>query len=368
MAISPQETIRRQNLGALLRYVHLRGATSRAELTAGLGLNRSTIRALATELAAAGLVREEIPPASGRAGRPSPVVRTNSASCYAYALTVQRDHLRAACVGLGGRILDSFTARLSPGTGRTETVAILARLLGRLQAQAPPGGALLGYAVAVSADGPSATELAAALPHDRPLLIGTPADLAARAEHARGAARGLSNIVYLHGDAGISAGILTGGQAVTGHGGFGGQVGHMVVDPVGHRCRCGSRGCWETEAGEPALLRRSASGDALTVLAAARAGDDASRASVRDVARWLGHGVANLVNILDPEVVLFGGVLREVYLAAADEVRARVSGMVLPAFREGVRLGVPLLGEDAPLIGAAELAFESLLNDPLNGV
>ncbi|MFC7534011.1 ROK family protein [Actinoplanes sp. GCM10030250] len=383
MALSPQETIHRQNLGALLRYVHLRGGTSRAELTAGLGLNRSTIRALATELAAAGLVHEDLPPANGRAGRPSPVVRTNTSRCYAYALTIEVDRLRAACVGLGGQVLDSFTVRPSPGTGPEATVDILGRLVRRLHTQAPDSGTLLGYGVAVAGTARDAwtdpgveAALVEALPHDRPLLVGNLADLAARAEHVRGAARGLDNVVFLHGDTGISAGIITGGRAATGHGGFGGQVGHMVVDPDGHRCRCGSRGCWETEAGEAALLRTSEAGEAallrtseagaLAVVAAARSGDDKAQSTVREVARWLGHGVANLVNILDPEIVLFGGVLREIYLAAADDVRERVSGMVLPAFREGVRLGVPLLGADAPLVGAAELAFEHLLADPLS--
>src|SRR5687767_2591187 len=73
-----QDEIRRQNLGALLRYVHLRGPTSRAELTSRLGLNRSTIGALTADLATAGLVAEELPRDHGRAGRPSLVVRPES--------------------------------------------------------------------------------------------------------------------------------------------------------------------------------------------------------------------------------------------------------------------------------------------------
>jgi predicted NBD/HSP70 family sugar kinase len=378
VAISPQEAIHRQNLSALLNHVHLHGAASRAELTARLGLNRSTIRTLATELAVAGLVQEQTPAANGRAGRPSPVVRPNTGRCYVYALTVQADLLRAACIGLGGQVLDSFTVRLSPGAGLTDSVGVLGRLLLRLGPQAPAGGTLLGYGVAVAeAALDSWTEqtitaaLREVLPDGLPLLVGTPAALAARAEHARGAARGAGDVLYLHGDTGITAGIITGGQAVTGHGGFGGQVGHMVVDPDGHRCRCGSQGCWETEAGEAALLRPAAvraagHTGALSVVAATRAGDPVAGDTVRGAARWLGHGVANLVNILNPEVVLFGGVLREIYLAAPDEVRDRVSSMALPAFRDGLRLGTSLLGADAPLLGAAELVFERLLRDPLN--
>src|SRR6476660_9475231 len=101
-----QEDIRRHNLGALLRFVHARGQMSRSELTAGLGLNRSTIGALTADLTEAGLVTEEAPRETGRAGRPSLVVRAMSESIYAYAVSVEVDQIRVARIGLGGVLLD----------------------------------------------------------------------------------------------------------------------------------------------------------------------------------------------------------------------------------------------------------------------
>src|SRR4051812_3803726 len=91
-----QEEVRRHNLGTLLRYVHVHGATSRAELTSRLGLNRSTIGALTAELATAGLISEEAPRETGRAGRPSLVVRPESSRVYAYAISIEVDRIRAA--------------------------------------------------------------------------------------------------------------------------------------------------------------------------------------------------------------------------------------------------------------------------------
>src|SRR6185436_12823420 len=118
-----QEEIRRHNLGTLLRYVHVHGATSRAELTNRLGLNRSTIGALTAELTTAGLVSEAAPRETGRAGRPSLVVRPESSKVYAYALSIEVDRLRAARVGLGGQILvrrvDGMV-RLAPTIGWVE--------------------------------------------------------------------------------------------------------------------------------------------------------------------------------------------------------------------------------------------------------
>jgi predicted NBD/HSP70 family sugar kinase len=381
VSTSPQESVRRQNLGALLRYVHVRGATSRAELTSRLGLNRSTIGALTADLATAGLIDEGVPQETGRAGRPSLVVRPRSSRVYGYALSLELDRLRAARVGLGGKVLDSRAADRPHGTEAPPTLAVLAGLVADMQRTAPAGAVFVGCGVAVSGsirhhlgwtDETIESTLAAELRHDRPPIIANVADVAALAEHTRGAAVGLDNVIYLHGDAGISAGIIAGGRRVTGYGGHGGEVGHMVVNPGGRLCGCGSRGCWETEIGERALLylagHNVATGGAAvsaTVLAAL-SGDPDAKAAVAHAADWLGFGVANLVNIFNPTTVVFGGTLRELYLAGAEQVRNRLLSMALPACREHVRLRTPMLGDEAPLVGAAELAFERLLADPLD--
>ncbi|MCW6011280.1 ROK family protein, partial [Micromonospora sp. CPCC 205371] len=219
---------------------------------------------------------------------------------------------------------------------------------------------------------PPPAELAPDLGVERRAVAGNAADVAALAEHARGTAVGCDNVIYLHRDAGVDAGIIVGGRRLTGHAGQGGQVGHMVVQPNGRPCSCGSRGCWETEIGEYALLAAAGrdtstrSAGVLTVVDAASRGDASAQAAVRQVGDWLGFGVANLVNVFNPEMVIFGGTLRELYLAAAAQVRSRLNSMALPAARERVRLRTPQLGEDAALIGAAELAFEQLLADPLS--
>src|SRR5689334_15739394 len=136
MRVGPsQEEIRRSNLGALLRSVHLHGAMSRADLTTSLGLNRSTIGALTADLAAAGLVSEGVPREQrGRAGRPSLVVRPESEHVYVFAFAVEVDRIVAARVGLGGVVLDRHAAVRERGD-RT----------------APPGARLVGSAAAVSA-------------------------------------------------------------------------------------------------------------------------------------------------------------------------------------------------------------------------
>ncbi len=384
-----QEEVRRHNLGTLLRYVHVNGATSRAELTSRLGLNRSTIGALTAELTTAGLVSEAAPRETGRAGRPSLVVRPESSKVYAYALSIEVDRLRAARVGLGGRILDRRETDRPRGMQALDAVQPLAGFVHEMRREVPGDARYIGTGVAVAgmvrrADGmvrlaptigwveePVGAALRAELGELGRLTAANHADVSALVEHSRGAAVGCDNVIYLYGDVGVGAGIIVGGRRVAGHGGYGGEVGHMVVNPYGRECSCGSRGCWETEIGEYALLKHAGRVDqsgrdaVLGVVDAAMRGDSQAKFAVRQVGEWIGFGVGNLVNIFNPEAVIFGGTLRDVYLVAAAQIRSRLNAIALPVCRENIRLRTPELGHDAALIGAAELAFEQLLSDPL---
>lgn len=386
-----QEEVRRHNLGTLLRYVHIHGATSRAELTTKLGLNRSTIGALTADLTAVGLVTEKGQRETGRAGRPSLVVRPESSKVYAYALNIEVDRLRAARIGLGGTILDRREAPRPRGMQVVDAVQPLAGFIHEMRKDVPEDARYVGAGLAIAgmvrrADGmvrlaptigwveePVGEALVEEIGDVGPMIVGNIADVSALVEHSRGAAAGRDNVIYLYGDVGVGAGIIAGGRRITGHGGYGGEVGHMVVNPYGRPCSCGSRGCWETEIGEYPLLKlagredRSGREAILDVVEAAMRGDWMAQQAVRHVGEWIGLGVGNLVNIFNPEAIIFGGTLRDVYLVAAAQIRSRLNEVALPACREHIRLRTPELGADAALIGAAELAFERLLEDPLLG-
>ncbi|MGJ6963091.1 ROK family transcriptional regulator [Streptosporangium sp. G11] len=388
-----QEEIRRHNLGALLRHVHLSGPTSRAELTNRMGLNRSTIMALTADLTAAGLVREELPRETGRAGRPSLVVRPESARVYVFALDVGVDRLVAARVGLGGTILDRReTVRRRGDFSLEEIVGPLAAFARQMHRRTRPDTVCVGVAAAFSGgvgrgdgvirfgpnmvtvdDVPFADEMTRRLAFGLPVTVGNDANLAALAEQTRGVGVGCRDLVYLHGDVGIGGGVIVNGQLLGGHLGFGGEVGHMIVNPdKGRLCGCGSHGCLEAEVGERALLEAAGrfgsqvGRDAVrAVVDAADRGDVVAQAALSRVGDWLGLGVSNLVNLFNPEMVVFGGTLREIYLGSAAQVRSRLALDALPPCREHLRLRTSALGDDATLVGAAELAFSQVLADPL---
>jgi predicted NBD/HSP70 family sugar kinase len=385
------DDLRRRNLAHLLRIIHQHGAVTRSHLASVMGVNRSTVGALAAELAEVGIVQEGAGVGNG-VGRPSLLVEpvATSAAVIAYDLRVER--VDAALVGLGGEVLASRHRRLRRGAlAPTTAVRTLTALAEDLLAS-QPGVPVVGAAVAVPglvqhddgtvvfapnlgwADVPLGEMLTAALgrtlPGAPPVEVGNDADFGVAAEHMRGAGEGAANVVFLSGEVGIGGGIVLDGQVMAGGSGFGGEVGHMVVNPVGRRCRCGTVGCWETEIGRPAVLSAVGLEDVIgdvPDLDELIAQDGARRASVERVADWLGIGLANLVNIFNPEVIVLGGHLRVLHQACPDAVDRRLE-QALPASRRRVRLAYPAFGRSAALMGAAETAFGPLLDDPLGSI
>ena len=380
-----QEEVRRHNLGVLLSLLHVRGPASRAELTAVSGLNRSTVRALITELADAGLVSEAAPVGRGGAGRPSILVEPRSEAVWALAVDIGVEHLSAARVGLGGVVLDRREGRQPRGDGGVLQVLDRVRgLVEPLLATATTDPVGIGVAVPGMVGGPGQLVrlapnlgwvdvplgllLAAQLRSTLPVAVGNEGDLGVMAEHLRGVAADASDAIFLTGEVGLGAGVIVGGRPLTGAGGYAGEVGHMSVNPgAGRLCRCGRRGCWETEVGADAVLRAlgaPAGSTAEEILAASADGSRTAKAAVRRIGRWLGVGVANLVNLFNPEVVVFGGLTRTLFPVLEPYVRAELAA-ALTAPRDQVRLELPGLGADSSLLGAAELAFAPLLTDPL---
>ncbi|HEY4228486.1 MAG TPA: ROK family transcriptional regulator [Candidatus Limnocylindrales bacterium] len=382
------ETVRRANLSAIARELHGRGPLSRSELVARTGLTRSAIRGLIGEFVLAGLVTEERSAPDGAPGRPSPLVRPRPRGAVALALEVSVDSLAAAVVGLGGEALGHV--RVDRPRGHFAVDQIVADLASLADGLLTPRyrAALLGVGVGVvgvvrRSDGsvstapnlgwhdiPFGAKLAAALDLDVPIHVANEADLGALVEFRRGEGRGAENVLFIQGEVGVGGGIIVDGRPLTGAAGFAGEIGHMPVNPDGARCHCGSVGCWETEIGERALLvlaGRSSDGgrDAVdAVIRDAAAGDPRALEALDRVGRSLGQGMAGLVNILNPRVVVLGGLFSRIHPFIADRLEAQLDRFALAAPRSLVRIAPAALGVDAPLLGAAELAFEPFLADP----
>ncbi len=208
-------------------------------------------------------------------------------------------------------------------------------------------------------------------------VVDNDATCATVAEWAFGAAAGVSDAVMVTLGTGIGGGIIAGGQVVRGASGFGGEIGHMVVDPTGPLCPCGKRGCWERFASGSGLARLAreaaqsgrleevvhlAGGDAELVRGehvtrAAQGGDAGALAVLGELGWWLALGLSNLALALDPAVMVYGGGLVDTVSLVLDRVRSAFDELLEGhAFRPEVRIVPAVLGERSGAIGAALVA------------
>jgi predicted NBD/HSP70 family sugar kinase len=385
-----QASLRRQNLSRLLSEVHTGGRVSRSDLAVRMQVNRSTVASLVGELSERGFVGERAPGSRTAPGRPSPIVEPRRDGPAVLAMEIATDSLAAAVVGLGGTILDSVRVDHA-GTWRDpgETVGWLVALAESLVERSSSGDAIVAAGVSIAGvvrredgfvhvapnlgwrDVPLSRLVGERLDLDGVVRVGNDADLATLAEHARGAGMGRSDFICLWGEAGMGAGIVVGGRQLNGSAGYAGEVGHMPVNPEGTVCHCGSRGCWETEVGEAALLRyaglqASGGGRAAldTLFGAADRGDERAIAAMATVARWLGVGLAGLVNVFNPSGLALGGLYARLYPYVHEAIEQVVSARAIPAARGVVEIMPAALGPDSALLGAAELAFAPTIADP----
>ena len=203
-----------------------------------------------------------------------------------------------------------------------------------------------------------------------PVRVGNDAELGALAEHVRGVARDAADVVYVSADVGVGGGVISGGSALRGTGGYVGEIGHMVIRPDGRPCYCGSRGCWETEVGEAALCRAlampedSPRGAVVAELRALATETEAASQRLGEFAEWLALGLVNVVNLLGPELVVLGDLFAALPATVVERVGQAVRERSLVSRAVGgTRVVASPLGRDAKLIGAAELAFEPVLSE-----
>lgn len=214
-----------------------------------------------------------------------------------------------------------------------------------------------------------------------PCRVDNDANVAAWGEYLFGAGRGYEHMLLVTVGTGIGGGIVSGGRLFHGAHGFAAEIGHVIVEPDGPVCGCGNRGCWEQVAAGRAIDRlgreavrdhpRSlvaalADGDpervdGRVVTEAARRGDDVAARILAEVGRRLGEGIAGLVNILDPEVVVVGGGAALAGELLLEPARAAFRDAVeAPDHRPEVPILAAELGNDAGAVGAAALALEEL--------
>ncbi|MDQ0945192.1 ROK family protein [Streptomyces sp. V1I1] len=388
----------RSALGPALELVHTGRAPTRAVLTAELGVTRATAGAVAAELEALGLIRVDSRPgaAAGSQGRPSHRLSVDDTGPVVLAAQVHADGFRAALVGLGGRTVATapgcVTVSADPAQVLGEVVDAGAALLHESGRRCVGAGLAVPSAVA-EPDGTALNPLHLAWPAGAPVrdifaervraagiqgpaFTGNDVNLAALAEHRHGAGRGAQHLLCVAtGHRGVGGALVLDGRLHTGSSGLALEVGHLTVNPEGRPCHCGSRGCLDVEADPLAFLTAAGRdpGPEVSLLQQSRQllrteyDDPAVRNAGEELIDRLGLGLAGLVNILNPDRIILGGLHRELLDADPERLRAVVADRSLWG-RSG---GVPILActlDHNSLVGAAELAWQPVLDDPLGAL
>jgi glucokinase len=216
------------------------------------------------------------------------------------------------------------------------------------------------------------------------VYVDNEANMAALGESYFGAARNAEYVLYVSAGVGLGGGIVLSRRILTGAAGFAGEFGHMTMDPNGPRCNCGNNGCWETFASQWAVFRRIreavAAGqpsalvevtqndlDRLNfsmVAEAASAGDAVACAALDETGRYLGIGLANLINALNPQRVVFGGILSLAHERLLPVINEVICQRALRWSRETTEVVIATHGGDACAMGGIAAVYHQVLSKP----
>jgi predicted NBD/HSP70 family sugar kinase len=381
--------------GRALTLIHAGRAATRSELTSQLDVTRATTGAVTAELRDLGLIVVDSGPGGGQQGRPSHRVVPDPAGPVALAVQVHPDGYAVALVGLGGVIAArrSWHAPVPADPGRVfagaaEVAADLLRASGR---RCVGAAACLPTAV-TRPQGTAVRALYVRWPDGSPVRDLFAAELARRgvaapagcsavndvnaialAEHRHGAGRGAGHLLVVVAEhRGVGGGLVVDGGLYTGSTGLAMEAGHVSVDPGGRPCVCGNRGCLNVETDAARFLESAGRelppegpilDEAIALLRDGYRSDERVREAADAIAARLGLGLAGLINVINPDRVLLGGMHGALLAAAPARLREAVARH--SPWGHGAAIPVESCALDnAGLIGAAEVAWQPVLDNP----
>jgi predicted NBD/HSP70 family sugar kinase len=398
-AAMDQLNMRRSNLSLVLRELR-RQPRSRAQLALDINMTKGAVSSLVAELEDRLLLRISDEGTPGAVGRPARDVSVVNSRALGLGISLSVDYLVAAVVNLAGETIGRHEVPVhTPGLSASEltsAVVDLAQSVARTPPFGEPGVLLAGLAVGAPdlvdarsgiirrsptiglTDFPLRQVLLGALQNlTRNIQVDNDANLAALAEFRGGGAAGADNLVYLTGSTGIGGGIISEGRLFRGSAGYAGEVGHMVIDPQGASCTCGSTGCWEAECGIQAFLAAAADeGDEVRdlriplderfgiVVRRAKRGDLRTLGAIQKSGISLGLGLSSLINVFNPDVIVLGGYFARLFPFLIEPVRRTLHERVMAESLATCRVVRSDLGMYAGGIGAAHLVIDGVIANP----
>ena len=392
-----QDALREHNLALVLQHIAAGDPVTRARIAAATGLTKTTVSSLVDDLVSARLVVELGPEARGEIGRPGSALTLDPSGYAGIGLEINVDYIAVCLADLAGEVR---YLRTRPRDNRAQSPAkVLGRAVRMIRTAVARAEAarltVAGLAVAVPGpvetgqgllrlapnlgwvDVPVAGILADRLAGlDLAVVVDNEANLAALGELWFGGHHDLADFIHVSGEIGVGGGVVLSEELFRGVRGFAGEIGHVVVQPDGPRCRCGARGCLEQVAGQEAILRAAGltgavgtsigqpGGSVAELLARARAGDPGTLRAVESAGRALGIGLSATVNVVDPSTVVLGGLYAALEPWLRGPLLEELSERAITHRWSPVRLLASRLGPDAAVRGAAGVVVKRVLSEP----
>ncbi|MDT8307883.1 MAG: ROK family transcriptional regulator [Anaerolineae bacterium] len=388
--LSDLPAVRAHNLSRVLTLIHRTGSMSRADLVRQSGLSATTISSLVGDLLASGFVHESGTGVSS-GGRPPILLQFDYKFRHVLGVDIGATHIHVIVMDFRGDIVASRFCRIDVIVDPHGTIAAIRRLLQEVLDEAPLAleqisglgvtiptplaGEKLDTLTTIYMPAWEGVDLLAQIADAfaLPVYLDNDANAGAVAEKWWGQGQAYDNLAYIKLGVGVGSGLILNGEIYRGSGGTAGEIGHTTINVDGPPCRCGNRGCMESYVGANALVTavkqlcqeraQPAAGErVLTVgdiAAAALEGDPVCSEVVQRTGAYLGTAIANLLNLLNPALIILGGDLVAAGDLLLDAVCAAVRQRAMPKASAESEIVISRLGRDAVAIGAATLAIQN---------
>jgi len=374
---------------------------SRVQIARQMELSRAAITAIVDDLLKSGIVRET--EARYPAGRKPIGLEINPNRGRVIGVDLGASHLEVILADFAGRLIAEKEIAYKPENGPEDCLDRIEEITRTLITESGFETKDV-YALGMGVPGPVTSEkgqvtnppilpgwdgfpLTAELTRRTgwPATLNNDAELGALGEWAFGAGRRENNLVYIKVGTGVGSGLLLNGQLYGGVAGSAGEIGHITLVENGPLCVCGNRGCLEVYASGRAIAQRAdqavrqgmstvlsdiknSSISAKDVLSAARFGDRLAQQIIYEAGSHLGVAVANIVNLLNPNMVVLGGGVSQIGDLFLEPIRTAVERRSLRVVSKGVRITSALLGRRSSAIGAVVQALTLALHNLLEVV
>ncbi|WP_019534669.1 ROK family transcriptional regulator [Paenibacillus ginsengihumi] len=365
------------NKSIVLDYIRHQSPISRARIAELAGLTKATVSSLVNELIGSRLV-QEIGAGASSGGRKPMMLLFNGTAGYSIGVDLGVDYILVVLTDLSGRIV--FERRHAHANTSVERVIDALKAAIREAADQAPASAygIIGIGIGIPgiSDGQGRVLFAPNLGWENvplgpaieeafgvPVVIDNEANAGAVGELQFGTGQAADNLVYLSIGSGIGTGIVLNKELYRGSSGFSGEFGHTSIELEGKPCRCGNRGCWELYASESALLeeaRKQLEDRGLDVGRLIRLAEQGDEAAIRLFERWgfyLGIGIVNIMNGINPGLIVIGGKLAEAEQWLKAPLLAAVERRSMPYPRAGMGLKFSGLGARSTVLGACSFAI-----------